>query len=56
MLQGNQADFGYDNSNTVIGRAMTRNWIGQAFGHIQSSWTDTNLSNDQIRRMLKKTF
>lgn len=48
--------FGCDNSNTVIGRAMTRNWIGLAFGHIQSSWTDTNLSNDQIRRMLKKTF
>jgi len=48
--------FGYDNSNSLIGRSMTRNLIGQTLAQIQGSWTDTNLSNDQIRRMLKKTF
>jgi len=35
--------FGYDNPNTVIGRAMTRTWIAQALGQIQSSWTNINL-------------
>jgi len=48
--------FGYDNSNSLIDRSMTRDWIGQTLGQIQGSWTDTNLSNDQIWRMLKKTF
>jgi len=48
--------FGYDNSKTRISRQMTKNWVGQALGEIKYPWTDSTLSNDQIRRLLKKTF
>jgi len=48
--------FGYDSSKSMTGRAITKNWIGQTLGQIQASWTNSNLSNDQIRRMLKQTF
>jgi len=48
--------FGFDDSKSMIGRSLTRNWIGQSLGQIQASWTNMNLNNDQIRRMLKRTF
>jgi len=48
--------FGYDSSKTSQGRAATKNWIGTALGNIKTPWTNTLLSNDQIRRLLKKTF
>jgi len=48
--------FGYDSSKTVQGRAMTKNWIGTTLGNIKSPWIDVVLSNDQIRRLLKRTF
>jgi len=48
--------FGYDNSKSRSGRQITKNWLGQALGQIKYPWTDSTLSNDQIRRLLKKTF
>jgi len=48
--------FGFDSSKTMQGRAITRNWIGTTLGAIKSPWTGDILSNDQIRRLLKKTF
>jgi len=47
--------FEFDSSKTAQGRAMTKNWIGSTLGSIKSSWTDLDLSNDQIRRLLKRT-
>jgi len=48
--------FGFDSSKTALGRAISRNWIGSTLGNIKSAWTDSHLSNYQIRRLLKKTF
>jgi len=48
--------FGYDSSKSLVGRSITKNWIGQTLGQIQSSWSNSVLSNDQIRRLLKRTF
>jgi len=48
--------FGYDSLKTLSGHAQTKNWIGSALGDIKSSWTDSKLSDDQIQRLLKKTF
>lgn len=48
--------FGYDSSKSLVGRSSTKNWIGQTPGQIQPSWTNSLMSNDQIRRMLKRTF
>jgi len=48
--------FGFDSSKISQGRASTKNWIGIMLGNIKSSWTNAMLSNDQIRRLLKKTF
>jgi len=44
--------FGFDSSKTAQGRAMTKNWIGSTLG----PWTDTEMSNDQIRRLIKRSF
>jgi len=48
--------FGYDSSKGMIGRSQTKNWIGQTLGQIKNPWTTSSLSNDQIRRLLKRTF
>jgi len=48
--------FGYDSSKTRQGRALTKNWIGKALGDIRTPWMESDLNNDQIRRLLKKTF
>jgi len=48
--------FGFDSSKTLQGRGQTKNWIGNTLGDIKSSWTNDDLSNDQIRRLLKRTF
>jgi len=48
--------FGFDSSKMSHGRAITKNWIGTAIGDIKSRWTENELDNDQIRRLLKKTF
>jgi len=47
--------FGFDSSRVSVGRSMTKNWIGQTLGHIKTAWTESHLSNDQIRRLLKRT-
>lgn len=48
--------FGYDSSKTVQGRAMSKYWIGSILGTIKTPRTDSNMSNDQICRLLKRTF
>jgi len=48
--------FGYDSSKTLQGKALTKNWIGKALGDIKTPWTGSDLNNDRIRRLLKKTF
>jgi len=48
--------FAYAASTTAIGRAITKNWIGQALGQIKQQWSGKSLNNDQIRIILKKTF
>jgi len=47
---------GYDSSKTLSGHAQAKNWIVSALGDIKSSWTDSELSDDVIRRLLKKMF
>jgi len=48
--------FGYDSSKTTQGIAMTKNWTSSTLGAIKSPWTDTELSNDPIHSLLKRTF
>jgi len=48
--------FAYDNSRSLIGRSITKNWIGKCIGRIKVPWTTQDMSKDQIRRLLKKVF
>lgn len=48
--------FGFDSSRGMVGRSQTKNWIGQTLGLIKTPWTSSDLSNDQIRGLLKRTF
>jgi len=48
--------FGFDSSKTKIGRQITRNWCGSVLEQIKVAWSNSQLSNDRIRMLLKSTF
>jgi len=48
--------FGYDSSRIKVTRQRTRNWLGQSLSKITVPWTQSVLSRDQIRVLLKNHF
>jgi len=48
--------YAYDSSRSLIGRNITRNWIGKYIGRVKVPWTTQDMNKDQIRRLLKKVF
>jgi len=48
--------FGFDSSNYKIGKQITSNWCGKVLSQIKVPWSDSVLSKDRIRTVLKSTF
>jgi len=48
--------YGFDSSNTKIGRQITKNWCGAVLSQIKVPWTTSLMSKDRIRTLLKTTF
>jgi len=48
--------YGFDASKTRIGKQVTRNWCGSVLSEIKVPWTNSQLSKDRLRVLLKSTF
>jgi len=48
--------YGFDSSNTKIGKQITKNWCGAVLSQIKVLWTTSLLNKDRIRKLLKTTF
>jgi len=48
--------FGFDGSKLKIGKQVTKNWCGNMLSQIQVQWTESQMSKDRIRTILKSTF
>lgn len=48
--------YGFDASNTRIGKQITKNWCGAILSQIKVPWSTSLLNKDRIRTLLKTTF